>query len=86
MAAHLGISLRTLHRRLAEDNYSYQTLLNDMRRSLAIEFLENTRLPIEQVAERIGFSDAASFRRSLKKWTGNSPSAYRKGIDKDNSS
>ncbi|EIM94345.1 AraC family transcriptional regulator [Paraburkholderia hospita] len=83
MAAQLGMSLRTLHRRLADDNYSYQTLLNDVRRSLAIEFLENTRLPIDQVAERIGFSDAASFRRSFRKWTGNSPGVYRKGVGKD---
>ena len=36
-----------------------------------------------QVAERIGFSDAASFRRSFRKWTGNSPSVYRKGVGKD---
>lgn len=79
MAAQLGMSLRTLHRRLADDHISYQSVLNDVRRSLAIEFLENTRLPIDQVAERIGFSDAASFRRSFRKWTGNSPSLYRKG-------
>ena len=61
----------------------YQDELNDVRRSLAIEFLENTRLPIDQVAERIGFSDAASFRRSFRKWTGHSPSLYRKGQGKD---
>jgi AraC-like DNA-binding protein len=80
MAAHLGMSLRTLHRRLADDNYSYQSLLNDVRRSLDIEFMENTRLPIDQVAERIRFSDAASFRRSFRKWTEKSPSLYRNGI------
>jgi AraC-like DNA-binding protein len=78
MAARLGMSLRTLHRRLAGDNCSYQSILNDVRRSLAIEFLQNTGLPIDQIAERVGFSDATSFRKAFKKWTGGAPTQYRR--------
>ena len=73
-----GLSLRTLHRRLAAEGQSYQEILSNLRRSVAIEFLENTRLQIDQVAERIGFSDAVSFRKAFKKWTGCSPSDYRR--------
>lgn len=78
MADQLGLSLRTLHRRLADEGQSYQEILDNMRRSVAIEFLENTRLQVDQVAERIGFSDAVSFRKAFKKWTGSSPSDYRR--------
>lgn len=77
IASELGLSLRTLHRRLAEDGLSYQSILDGMRRSLATELLENTHMAIDQVAERVGFSDATSFRKAFKKWTGRSPSDFR---------
>ncbi len=77
-AEQLGLSLRTLHRRLAADGLSYKQILDNMRRTVAIEFLKNTHLQIEQVAERVGFSDAASFRKAFRKWTGSSPTDYRR--------
>lgn len=79
VASQLGMSLRTLHRRLAENGLSYQAIIDDLRRSLAIEFLQNTRLQIEQVAERVGFADATSFRKAFRRWTGNSPRHYKSG-------
>jgi AraC-like DNA-binding protein len=81
VAQKLGLSLRTLHRRLAEEGQSYQSILNSMRQAVATEFLEKTRLGIEQVAERVGFSDAISFRKAFRKWTGRSPSDFRSGPD-----
>ncbi|MDN5005470.1 AraC family transcriptional regulator [Bradyrhizobium sp. GCM10027634] len=77
IAGELGLSLRTLHRRLAEDGLSYQLILDSMRRSLATELLENTHMAVDQVAERVGFSDVFSFRKAFKKWTGRSPSDFR---------
>jgi AraC-like DNA-binding protein/alkylhydroperoxidase/carboxymuconolactone decarboxylase family protein YurZ len=77
MAGQLGLSLRTLHRRLAADGLSYQAILDGMRRSLAIELLENTQIAIDQLAERVGFADATSFRKAFKKWTGRSPGDFR---------
>jgi AraC-like DNA-binding protein len=77
IAAKLGLSLRTLHRRLSHNGLSYQGIIDDLRRSVAMEFLENSRLQIDQVAERVGFSDATSFRKAFKKWTGRPPSFYR---------
>jgi transcriptional regulator GlxA family with amidase domain len=50
-----------------------------MRKSVATEFLENTHLLIDQVAERVGFADATSFRKAFRKWTGHSPTDYRRG-------
>jgi AraC-like DNA-binding protein len=80
IAPHLGLSLRTLHRRLAHDGLSYQAVIDDLRRSLAIEFLENTRMAVDQIAERIGFADATSFRKALRKWTGQSPRDFRREV------
>jgi AraC-like DNA-binding protein len=77
IAGELGLSLRTLHRRLAEDGVSFQSIVDGVRRSLAVELLENTHIVIDQIAERVGFADATSFRKAFKKWTGRSPSAYR---------
>jgi AraC-like DNA-binding protein len=77
IAGELGLSLRTFHRRLAEDGSSYQSTLDEMRRSLATELLENTHISIDQVAERVGFADATGFRKAFKKWTDRPPSDFR---------
>lgn len=77
IASQLGLSLRTFHRRLSDEGLSYQSILDGMRRSLATELLENTRLSIDQVAARVGFSDATSFRKAFKKWTDRSPTDFR---------
>jgi AraC-like DNA-binding protein len=77
IASEFGLSLRTLHRRLAEDGISFQAIVDGVRRSLAVELLENTYMAVDQIAERIGFSDATSFRKAFKKWTGRSPSEFR---------
>ena len=49
-----------------------------MRRRVAIELLENTNLLIDQVAKRVGFADATSFRKAFVKWTGHPPTYYRR--------
>lgn len=80
IAQQLGLSLRTLHRRLARDGLSYQSVLDSLRQRVATEFLENTHLLVDQVAERVGFSDATAFRKAFRKWTGHSPTHYRRII------
>ncbi len=77
MAKRLNLSLRTLHRRLADLGYGYQSVLDGIRMRLATEYLEFTTLSIEHIAERTGFSDASNFRKAFKKWTGHSPAHYR---------
>jgi AraC-like DNA-binding protein len=78
IASELGLSLRTFHRRLAQEGLSYQSIVDGMRRSLATELLENTHMGIDMIAERIGFADATSFRKAFKKWTNRSPSDFRR--------
>jgi AraC-like DNA-binding protein len=77
MSAHLGTSLRTLNRRLASEGLSYQSIIDDVRRTLAVEYLERTALSVEEVCARVGFSDPSNFRKAFRKWTGRSPSHFR---------
>ena len=79
MAARMGMSVRSLHRRLSGQGQRYQDILDDVRRSLAIEFLRNTSMSVEQIAGRVGFSDASNFRKAFRKWTGGAPASYREG-------
>lgn len=77
IAAHLGMSLRTLNRRLASEGLTYQSIIDDVRKTLAVEYLERTTLSVEHICERVGFSDPSNFRKAFKKWTGRSPSDFR---------
>lgn len=77
MAARLGLSVRSLHRRLAQQGRPYQGIVDDVRRSLASEFLINTTLSIEDIAGRVGFSEASNFRKAFRKWTGCTPTHFR---------
>ena len=68
---------RTLRRKLESEGTSFGDIVDDVRASLASEYLKTTKMKTEDIAALIGFSDAANFRRAFKRWTGKSPSAYR---------
>ncbi len=71
------MSERSLRRRLAEEGVSLSELKDELRLQLAIELLRDTRLTMEDIAESLAFSDAASFRRAFRRWTGEAPQDYR---------
>lgn len=73
----LGLSRRTLFRRLEGEDTSFQDLLDQTRATLACEYLENTRLGVGDIAERCGFGDEANFRKAFRRWREVSPSAWR---------
>lgn len=70
VAAQLGLQERTLRRRLAAENSSYGAIVDDVRRKLAIEYLQTTRMSVDDVAWKVGFSDSANLRRAIRRWTG----------------
>ncbi|MET9630660.1 AraC family transcriptional regulator [Lentzea sp. NPDC006480] len=76
IAAHLHLSPRTLRRHLAEEGTSLRQLVDEARRSRAIELMAEHRLSVEQVALRLGYADAATFIRAFRRWTGTTPAAY----------
>jgi AraC-like DNA-binding protein len=79
VASALGVSARTLKRRLAAARVTYSELLEEERREMAFLLLRSPESSIDGVAERLGYSDASNFRRAFQRWTGVSPAAYRKG-------
>lgn len=77
LAAHMNCSSRSLRRHLAAQHSSYQALLDELRFTQAKHWLKHSNLSIQQIAERLGFSEAASFRSAFKRWSGQTPKAFR---------
>jgi AraC-like DNA-binding protein len=76
IAQRLCLSSRSLQLQLAEEGTSYKELLNGARRHLAGSYLEHGRYSIKEVAFLLGFSDAATFTRAFRRWTGQSPRRF----------
>jgi AraC-like DNA-binding protein len=77
IAAKLGIDVRTLRRKLLEEGNSFRSVKDSIRRNIAIEYLQQTQMSIEEVSTALGFSDAVGFRRAFRRWTGKYPRYYR---------
>ena len=77
-AALLGLSERSLRRALNAEQTSFRGLLDAVRLEKAVELLRDGRLPIEQVAQQLGYSEPAAFIHAFKRWTGTSPTAFRR--------
>ena len=77
VASKLHMSESTLQRRLAKEGCKFQQLLDQVRYRLALEYLQGTHLPVTEVALLLGYSSAANFRRSFKRWSGVTPAKIR---------
>ena len=69
----LGMSPRTLRRRLQDEGTSHQQLLDEVRKELASSYLAEGKLGITEVAFLLGFSDASAFHKAFRRWTGRRP-------------
>jgi AraC-like DNA-binding protein len=77
IAERLNITSRTLRNRLRRLGTSYQAILDSLREQIARDDLTRSTLTVNAIAEHVGYSDARSFRRAFKKWTGMTPDDYR---------
>ncbi|SHH37417.1 AraC family transcriptional regulator [Pollutimonas bauzanensis] len=77
IAEQLGMTPRNLRRRLQAENGSFADILDDVRSSLAIEYLRTTKMNTDDIALLLGFSEPTNFRRAFKRWTGKTTSEYR---------
>jgi AraC-like DNA-binding protein len=77
VAKQIGMSQRTLARRLAEEGCSFSELLSKVRRALADRYLMNPSLSISEIAWLLGYAEVSTFTRAFQRWTGASPSATR---------
>ena len=74
----LHTSGRSLRRHFSDLGTSYQQVLDEVRKRLALQYLSTTHLPLYEIAFLLGFSDPSNFRRAFKKWTGKTPGDYRR--------
>ncbi|MEM0675245.1 MULTISPECIES: AraC family transcriptional regulator [Dickeya] len=79
-AERLGMSKRTLQRRLEGEGENFRTLINTCRENLARHYLCNTSLPGYEIAFLLGFEDPNSFYRAFMAWTGQTPETLREAI------
>ncbi len=77
IAEHFGLHERTLHRRLRSAGTTFRSELDAARQSVSRELLDNTALPISEIANAVGYADSSSFIRAFQRWTGMSPSLWR---------
>lgn len=76
----LNMTPQTLRRRLKDTGTSYQRIKDAIREEASMHYLSKPELSIDEIALLMGFSEASSFHRAFKKWTGKTPSAFRQGL------
>lgn len=78
VARQLHMSPRTLHRRLASEALNFQTVLDELRREQAEREVAQTERSSAELAARLGYADVSTFLRAFKRWTGVSPTEFRR--------
>lgn len=77
VARHLGLSERTLQRRLEAEGRSFHEIVEGVRRAYAERYLRDERLPLREIGFLVGFGDPSNFHRAFRRWTAQTPAAYR---------
>jgi AraC-like DNA-binding protein len=77
LAERLCCSERTLRRHLRQEGCSFQEIVLRLQQQRAMHFLRHSRLSVEAIADRLGYSETAAFAHAFKRWTGMTPSRFR---------
>ncbi len=80
LARRMGMSLRSLQRHVGEHDATVTALLEAARRANAEALLADTRTSVDEVAEAVGYADRRAFSRAFKRWTGQTPAAFRRAL------
>jgi AraC-like DNA-binding protein len=80
LAQATGASVRTLQRRLKDADVNYSELQDDVRKTLALNLLENETLALAQIAFSLGYSEVSAFNHAFRRWVGQSPGDYRRAM------
>ena len=78
LAKAMGMSVRTLQRRLKEAGLSYSNVQEDVRKTLALNLLENETLALAEIAFSLGYSEVSAFNHAFRRWVGQTPGDYRR--------
>jgi len=79
-ARRVGVSSRTLQRNLQAAGTSHKDLVEEVRRELALHYLDDAQIAISEVAYLLGFSEGSAFHRAFRRWTGQTPGEYRSAV------
>ena len=77
---HIGMSSRTLTRRLSENGITFRDLVKQTQEKISKDLLKNSEYSVSEIAFQIGFSEQSAFSRAFKRWTGQSPLEFRQPI------
>ena len=77
VARSLGMSQRTLARKLAAEGLNFTEILQQLRRDLAVRYLDDNKLHVSKIAWLLGFNEVSAFTHTFKRWTGKTPSQTR---------
>jgi AraC-like DNA-binding protein len=75
----MAMHRRTLSRRLQGSGMGYRAIANEIRFEIARQLLEDTEVPLIQIAASLGYSEASAFTRAFRRWSGGTPTAWRAG-------
>ncbi len=78
VAGNFNLSVRTLQRKLKAEGISYLQIVEEVRKFLAINYIQNSSSPIKEISSILGYSEPSGFVRAFKKWTAKTPFDYRK--------
>lgn len=76
----LGVSRRTLQRRLAEEGALFSTLVRDVQKEVTLDYMKNPGLSLAEIALLVGFSEPSAFHRAFRKWVGQGTQEYRRAL------
>jgi AraC-like DNA-binding protein len=76
VAKDIAMSRQTLYRRLKDEGITFAEIHDDLRQRMALNYLGGQKVTVNETAYLLGFSEASSFVRAFKRWTGLSPTAY----------
>jgi AraC-like DNA-binding protein len=77
VARRLAISERTLQRRLADEGTDFSTLVDEVRRTIAQQYLGSDRISVKNLSYKLGFSDPSAFHRACLRWFGKAPGEFQ---------
>jgi len=77
VANQLGLSVRTLQRKLSDNQLNFTGMIDSIRKELALSYLKNTNTKVIYIAQMLGFSEQSAFQRAFKRWTGQTPKQHR---------
>jgi AraC-like DNA-binding protein len=80
VAAHLGVPVRTLRRKLSDEETSFRDLFDQLRAEVAIKYLRDTQMTIDDIAHALGFSETSNFRHAFRRWNHASPREVRRSV------